>query len=394
MPLRATGSSSITVHQSGSKGRGRRQPGTRMATILKTGRIMLRFLTAPIRLLWFVVRSIVKLVLWFPAKLWSVVLAFLKPVVWILAKLWSMLATLARGFLRLFNRLWQCVALPFRGLSNDSRRWLRRHRPTLIICGLAMLFLVVFFAPRILVRVAPGEAGVLYRLFGGGTVVDHVYGEGIHAIFPWNTFYIYNVRIQEREQVVELLTNEGLKLKFVLSIRYYPEYDFVGYLHKRVGPDYVEKVVVPQVVSVLRVYVGQFSAEEVYTTRRAILERIFSEAIEQVNQKFIKIDQVIIREIVLPPLVQQAVDEKIQQKHVAEAYEFRLRKEQQEAKRKEIEANGFAIYNDTIQKSLSPDILKWKGIEATREMATSPNSKVIVIGNGEDGLPIILGSGQ
>lgn len=272
--------------------------------------------------------------------------------------------------------------------------WIKNNLHVLAVVVLLWLFVLVYFWPHIFIRIRSGEAGVQYKLFGGGTVTDYVYGEGLHAIFPWNRIYVYNVRVQEQEHTVDLLTENGLKLTFLLSIRYHPEQDMVGVLHKRVGPDYVEKIVIPQVVSVLRTHVGQSTATEVVTTRRAILEHIFTEAIEEVTQNYITIDQVIIRTITLPPKIQQAVEDKIEQQHIAEAYEFRLQKEQKEAKRKEIEAQGFQRYNEIISQSLTADILKWKGIEATRELATSENSKVIVIGNGDQGLPIILGAGQ
>jgi len=278
-----------------------------------------------------------------------------------------------------------------RGAEKRLRRWVRRNRPSLLITLLITLFVTIYFWPYIFIRIKSGEGGVHYKLFAGGTVIDRVYGEGMQVIFPWDTMHVYNVRVQEREHNVELLSESGLKLQFLLSIRYHPEYDMLGVLHQRVGPEYVENIVIPQVVSVLRTHVGQHSAEEVVTTQRAILERVFTSAIEQVAQRYITIDQVIIRTITLPPPVQKAIEDKIEQKHVAEAHEFRLLKEQKEAKRRLIEAEGYKTYNETIAESLTEDILKWKGIEATREIATSENGKIIVIGNGDKGLPIILG---
>ena len=294
------------------------------------------------------------------------------------------------------TRLWlQWLIAPvkwFRLFCHAMKRWERRHRPALILSGLVLLFSICYFWLSIAICIRSGEAGVLYRLFGGGTVTDRVYGEGLHLIFPWNEMHVYKVRVQEQQHTVELLTKHGMKMKFRLSIRYHPEYDLLGVLHKRVGPEYVTKIVIPVVVSVLRTHVGQFSAEEVYTTKRSILERIFLEAVEQVTLNYVTINGVIIRSIDLPPRILKAVEAKIEQQHIAEAYDYRLQKEQKEAKRKEIEAGGFKIYNETISQSLNQDILKWKGIQATRELAVSPNTKVIVIGNGPEGLPIILGA--
>jgi regulator of protease activity HflC (stomatin/prohibitin superfamily) len=178
-----------------------------------------------------------------------------------------------------------------------------------------------------------------------------------------------------------------------LSVRYHPERQFVGVLHQRVGPDYLDKIVIPEVESVIRTTVGRRTAEEVFTTQGSVLQRIVNEAVEEVVQRFVLIDEVIIRKIVLPAFIRQAIETKLEQKELAEAYEFKLRRERDEAKRKVIEAWGLAQYNQVVATSLSPEILQWKGIQVSKELATSENAKMIVIGNGPEGLPIILGSG-
>lgn len=272
------------------------------------------------------------------------------------------------------------------------RRRVLRHRPTIILGGLVFLFLLAYFWPHIFIRIKSGELGVKYRLFAGGTVTNPPYDEGVHWVFPWDQMFIYNVRIQEAEHTVDLLDESGLTLRFLLSIRYHPERDMVGFLHKQVGPDYVQRIVIPQVVGVLRTHVGQLSAEEVFTSQPNVLDQVFSEAIAELTKNYITVNDVIIRTIELPPAIKKAVEDKNEQRHIAEAYEFRILKEQKEAKRKEIEAEGYARYNSIIAETLSAEMLKWSGIQATHEIAASNNSKVIVIGNGENGLPIILGA--
>ena len=328
-----------------------------------------------------------------------------------------------RVWATVFRPLWECIAADVEFLAEFYRRWigpvvalvvavpralwrkfiafvravedfLYRHRPALIITGLIALFLFVYFFPRIVIFVEAGEAAVKFRRFAGGTRIDRVYGEGIHFIFPWYSMAIYDVRVQEHEHNVELLTTNALRLEFQLSIRYRPEYNMLPVMHQEVGPEYMEKIVIPEVVSVLRTAVGSYTAEEVFTTKRGILDQVFNRAIDNVSQRYILVDQVIIRTIKLPPAVEQAVEQKIEQQHIAEAYEFRLDAEQKEARRKEIEAEGFRTYNQIVAESLSDEILRWKGIEATSEIAKSENSKVIVVGNGDDGLPIILGAGK
>lgn len=269
---------------------------------------------------------------------------------------------------------------------------LRRIMPSLIISSLLGLFVFVYFIPEIFITVYSGEAGVLYRRFFGGTVTDKVYGEGLHLILPWDEMFVYNVRVQEVEKEISVLTKSGLRADITISIRYHPEYDFTGVLHKRVGPDYAEKIVVPEVVSSLRTTIGQYTAEELYTTSHTLLTKTIVDSLEEVANNYVVINDVIIRRIDLPEIVQTAIQEKLQQKHIAESFVFRIEREKLEAQRKEIEATGYQKYNDIVNRSLTADILKWKGIEATRELATSDNAKVIVVGTGPDGLPIILGA--
>lgn len=275
---------------------------------------------------------------------------------------------------------------------NRVRTQIKKNLPMIIMIVLIILFVVFFFWPRIFIVINSGHAGALYRPLQGGTVTDRVYGEGLHIIPPWNTMHIYNMRVQEFPHEMQVLTQKGLKIHLSLSIRYRPEYDVLGVLHKNVGPDYVEKIVVPEVESTLRTIVGDFDADEVYTTKRAILHKIVNQSLEQVTQKYIKIDDVIVRKVDLPIMIQNAIEAKLEQKHIAEAYIFRLQRETQEAERRRIEATGLRDYNETVRVSLTPEVLQWKGIEATREIATSENSKVVVIGNSSKELPIILGS--
>ncbi|WP_034763855.1 prohibitin family protein [Chrysiogenes arsenatis] len=275
---------------------------------------------------------------------------------------------------------------------NRIRAYVRQHLPQLMIASLLLVFLVVFFWPRIFVVINAGHAGILYRPLFGGTVTDRVFSEGLHIIPPWNTMHIYNMRVQEVAHEIDVLTQKGLKIHLSLSVRYHPEYDVLGVLHQKVGPDYVQKIVIPEVESTLRTIIGDFDAEEVYTTKRAILHKVVNQSLEQVTQKYIKIDDVIIRKVDLPPMIQDAIETKLEQQQIAEAYVFRLQREEQEAQRRRIEASGLKDYNDTVRESLTPQILQWKGIEATRELAKSDNAKVVVIGNSSKELPIILGS--
>ncbi|MCI5208542.1 MAG: prohibitin family protein [Candidatus Electrothrix sp. ATG2] len=250
-----------------------------------------------------------------------------------------------------------------------------------------VIFLIVFLLVmhRVLVLIGPGEAGVLFRTFGGGTDIETVYHEGLRIIWPWDRMFIYNCRVQEYAHQFNVLTMNGLKVHLDLSIRYRPEHALVAKLHKDVGEDYVNIVVIPEIENVLRVLIGRLNAEQVYTTKRSLIEKAISEAIEQIAQRYVNVDNVIIKRMQLPESVAESVREKMRQKHMAAAYVFRLEREEEEKKRKRIEAEGL----ERFHAALSPEILQYMGIEATLQLAQSNNSKVVIVGGGEGGLPII-----
>jgi len=253
---------------------------------------------------------------------------------------------------------------------------------------LILLIILIILFQRIVYFIEPGEGGVLYRLFFGGTVTTRVYTEGIQFVWPWDTMYIYNGRVQEVPHEFHVLTVDGLKVDLSLSIRYRPEYKLIAVLHQQVGEDYVNIVVIPEIENVLRVLIGRLNAEEVYTTKQSLIEKAISGAIEQIAQRYVKVDNVIIKSMKLPESVEESICTKIQEKHKADAYQFKLVREEKEKDRKRIEAEGL----ERFRKALSPEVLHYMGIQATLELAKSDNSKVVVIGGGKDGGFPIIGS--
>ncbi|MFH0997749.1 MAG: prohibitin family protein [Pseudomonadota bacterium] len=264
------------------------------------------------------------------------------------------------------------------------------HFPEYVVAVLLFLLLLVYLWPRIFITVHSGEAGVLYKRFFVGTVVDKMYGEGFHIVAPWNIMTVYDLRYQTNLHKLEVLTSKGLKIEVTLSIRYRPETGVLGVLHQEVGPDYLKKIVIPEVESTLRTVLGRYEAEEIYTTRKGVIQQVMNASLDQVSQRFVKIDGVMITEVDLPQKIKEAIESKLEEQQLAEAYVFKLDREKKEAERKRLEAEGIRDYNNMIESSLSENILKWKGVEATRDLSKSPNTKVVIIGGGKDGLPVIL----
>jgi regulator of protease activity HflC (stomatin/prohibitin superfamily) len=271
------------------------------------------------------------------------------------------------------------------------KAFLRRQAPYILITAFALLFLLVLFFDRIVISIRPGELGVLWRGLGGGTVVQNVYREGLQIVLPINRMYIYNVRRQRASDSIDVLTVDGLTVHVEYSAEYFPNPDRLPLLHRTVGPDYLAVVVRPEVRSVIRTVFGQYKPEEIYTSQKDIQERISVLSKIRLEAHFVSLDDVPIERISLPKAIAEAVEAKLSQEQLNAEYVFRLAVADKEAERKLIEARGQKGYNDTVSQSLNPSLLAWEGILATEALAKSPNAKVVVVGGGKTGLPIILG---
>ncbi|MBI5815640.1 MAG: prohibitin family protein [Nitrospinae bacterium] len=275
-------------------------------------------------------------------------------------------------------------------LRQRIRERLYRNLPYLIILSITLIFLFILFFPRIVITIHAGRAGVLYKRLTVGTVTDYVYPEGLYLIAPWNRMYIYNVRKQVVTKDYSFMTAKGLPVTLTISIRYQPDYDFLGYLHKSLGPDYLDVVVWPSVEATIRQVISKLNVEEVYSTQESVLSKLVNEALDDAASGFVMIDDVLIRKVSLPANIQTAVEKKLTNEQEFQAYEFILKKEAQEAERKRIEARGIRDFQATVKETLNADVLKLRGVMATEQLATSQNAKTIVIGGGKDGLPVIL----
>ena len=262
---------------------------------------------------------------------------------------------------------------------------------TMVIVIVSLIFLVLF-GSSIFYTIEPGEKGVIFRKFSGGLDKEKIYEQGFHVIAPWNTLHIYDVKINETFEKMEVLSQNGLSIKIDLSFRYNPIHNKIGYLHDEIGRNYVERIVKPEIRSVTREVIGNYLPEELYSTKReAIEDEIETLTRAKVEPKYITLDAILIRDVTLPQTLRTAIEQKLKQEQEALEYDFKIQKARKEAERKEIEANGIAEFQKIVNRTITPQLLKWKGVEATQEISKSQNSKVIVIGNGDGDLPIILG---
>jgi len=265
-----------------------------------------------------------------------------------------------------------------------------KHKNAWIVSVLVFLLLLPILWPFFFVTIHTGEAGVYYMRFFGGTVVDKVYGEGFRVIAPWDVMTVYNVRFQTKTHEMDVLTNKGMQVHVKMAIRFQPEYDTLAVLHQKVGPDYFNKIIIPDVESTIRKVVGKYDVEQLYATEKDILQKLTNEAFSSANDKYLKIDSLLITKIEMPPKIKEAIEKKQEEQHLSEAYQYKLVREQKEAERKVIEAKGVQEANTIIASSLSEQILRWKGIEATLDVSKSPNSKIVLFGSGKSGLPLLF----
>jgi regulator of protease activity HflC (stomatin/prohibitin superfamily) len=271
----------------------------------------------------------------------------------------------------------------------DNRKFL-----PVIITGIIAVFLVIYLSSEIFISIESGERGVLYRRFGGGTDFEEIFTPGLHIKAPWNNITLYSVRENIIDEKMDVLDKNGLSITVDASVRFFPIYDRLPYLHEYFGPLYVENLVKPEVRSTVRRVMGRYTAEEIYSTKRADVEEAIVAETEEIlasMENNIKMTALLVRSIQLPEQIKGAIESKLKQEQEALAYQFRLDRERSEAERKHIEAEGISNYNRIITQSLTPAILRQRGIDATKELAGSSNAKVVVIGSGEDGLPLILG---
>jgi regulator of protease activity HflC (stomatin/prohibitin superfamily) len=260
------------------------------------------------------------------------------------------------------------------------RRFYERHKVATWISVATLLFLIVYLAPATVIFVGAGKAGVIYERFGRGTRTDVTYSEGTHVIWPWDTMTIYDVRIHETTTQFTIISANGLDIAMTLSIRFYPRMKSLGLLHQQAGPDYAEKIIVPEIQAIVRNLSANYEPQEIYRTEAVLDQSIRAEASRRLEERFIALDAILIEQIEFPASVQTAIESKLVAKEAAEEMKFKIEKEGGEKQRKLVEAEGIRLFNSTIQASLSDEVLKYKEIEALLEMAKSAKSNSLFFG--------------
>jgi len=268
-----------------------------------------------------------------------------------------------------------------------------RKNVVYIVIGVILLIVLMSISSSIFYTIGPSERAIVFYKFGKGLDKDNVIEQGFHTKAPWNDLYVYSVNEMSSDENMDVLDKSGLSIHVDVTVRYNPMPDKIGFIQEKFTKNYVNVLVIPEVRSTVRQVMGRYTAEEIYSTKRAEVETAIRTETEKILQlNFVNAPAVLIRSILLPEQIKGAIENKLQQEQEALAYQFRLDKEKSEAERKRIAAEGESRANNIINNSLTNNLLKMRGIEATLELSKSPNAKVIVIGSGGDGMPLILGN--
>ncbi len=290
-------------------------------------------------------------------------------------------------------------------------RFVDRYLPSVVIYLMLVTLVAVVLFPYAAVTVPSGHAGVLWKRFGGGTVLDprQIRDEGLHLIWPWNELFLYDLRLQSITETYNAISSDGVSLTSTMNIRFRLQRAAAPVIHQALGPNYQQLLVRPGIGSLTREVMAQYTAEQVYSTaRQEIQDKIRSLAQDRLSEKMMEregdepyrvslSDTVILYDtlvygIELPVLVVNAINRKIEQYYISEEYKFRVERERRESERKKIEAEGIREFQQIVSQGISDSYLRWRGIEATLQLSQPTNSKVVIIGSAKDGLPLILGN--
>jgi regulator of protease activity HflC (stomatin/prohibitin superfamily) len=285
--------------------------------------------------------------------------------------------------------------------------------PLVTLYLMVATLIAVLLAPFVLVTVPSGYVAVVWKRFRGGTVVDprQLKYEGLRFVWPWDRVFLYETRVQSANETYAAISRDGINLTASINIRYRLKPEALPKLHQVVGPNYMTSLVVPEIGNRMREVIAEYTAEEVYSTKRAEIQNNIRKRVDAMlgesmmehpegedytqyrvplNDLLNLIDTLILG-IELPTAVVTAINRKIEQHYIAEEYRFRVVREVRESERKKIEAEGIHAFQQIVSQGISDSYLRWRGIEATLRLAQSSNTKIVIVGNGKDGLPLIFG---
>ena len=261
-------------------------------------------------------------------------------------------------------------------------------RNTAQASGITAIIFALIAISQCFTVIPAGHVGVVDFF---GTVSSNTLKSGINFVNPMARVVKLSIKTQEIKEVMDVPSKEGLTVKLELSVLFHLDPEKAAEVYKTVGENYVSVILEPQFRSVARGVTAGYEAKALYTSEREMLAQIIMADLQKiVGPRGVVVESSPLRQITLPPGLTAAIEEKLRAEQESQRMQFVLAKERQEADRKRIEAQGISDFQNIVAKGISDQLLRWKGIEATEKLANSQNTKVIVIGAGKDGLPLIL----
>ncbi len=295
----------------------------------------------------------------------------------------------------------------FKHLKNQYLAW----RSDLWFVSLSIVLAFAFILPNLVKTIPSGNVGVEWRRFQNGTQIGNPLTEGIAFVMPWNQIFLYNTRAQIGEASIHTLSADGLSVDVEMVWTYHLVPEAAGIVHKTIGPDYGEKIIGRVVTAIVRNQIAAYRSEDLHSSERinfeASVDEKSAQALSQLatlnqipefanlpNKNWVVLEKVLIKEVRFPQAVQDAYVRKNTARALVEEYNYRIVSEQKEVERKRTEALGIRGFQEIVSNGLSDSYLKWRGIDATLALSQSNNAKVVVIGAGNTGLPLIMNTGN
>ncbi len=291
-------------------------------------------------------------------------------------------------------------------MKNYLNAVLRRLRYGFTFTVLILLFLLIVLWDRVVHVVPAGHGAVVWHSIQLPWIHENqnaLAGEGLRITWPWDKFYLYDLRLMDHTETYQVVSQEGLHFEIDMTFRWKVEPKNIIVLNQTVGKNYLKNMLIPEIGSVLREMVANYPAEALYTVaRNAVQAEIYNEItsdslpnhigtrVSASEDITIHLQDTLMTSVRLPQTLRDAIERKLSESELVAQYEFRVERERLESERKQIEAEGIRNFQETVAPAITDSYLQWRGIEATLELAKSTNSKVVVIGNSANGLPLIL----
>ncbi len=267
----------------------------------------------------------------------------------------------------------------------------KRVRLFIILGIIAVAFIV--FVRSTFIFLDPTERGIVWKKYVNKLDVENVRPGGLNIIAPWNELITFDVAEQQIEETMDVLSVDALSINLDVSVRFRPKEQEIGYLYQSFKKDYVSRLIIPELRSAVRKIIGQYTPQELYATKRQEIESaIIQSTYSILDSNHVELVTILFRSIKLPESIKKSIEDKLAAEQESQKREYLQQIAEKDAAIRITEAKGKAEANRILSASLTDKILQEKGIQATQELANSPNSKIVVIGGGNDGLPLILNS--